>query len=106
MNHHKLLSVRQQTNILGLNRSSLYYVPKGESEYNMLLMNLLDEQYTKTPFYGVEKMTFFLNQIGHLVNVKRVRRLLRKMGLEAIYPGVNLSKANSEHKIYPIYLGI
>lgn len=69
-----------------------------------MLMNLLDEQYTKTPFYGVEKMRVYLNERGHQVNVKRVRRLLRKMGLEAIYPKVNLSKANSEHKIYPYLL--
>ena len=101
---HEKLSIRQQTQILGLNRSSLYYKPIGISSYNILLMNLLDEQYTKTPFYGVEKMTIFLNEIGHHVNVKRVRRLLRKMGLEAIYPKRNLSKANLEHKIYPYLL--
>ncbi|VAW37485.1 Mobile element protein, partial [hydrothermal vent metagenome] len=82
----------------------LYYDPKGESEYNIVLMNLLDEQYTKTPFYGVEKMTVFLKEVGHQVNVKRVRRLLRAMGLEAIYPRINLSKANLEHKIYPYLL--
>jgi len=59
---------------------------------------------TKTPFYGVEKMTVYLNEVGHQVNVKRVRRLLRTMGLEAIYQKPNLSKANSEHKIYPYLL--
>lgn len=101
---HDQLSMRQQTQILGLNRSSLYYKPIGISQYNILLMNLLDEQYTKTPFYGVEKMTIFLNEIGHHVNVKRVRRLLRKMGLMAIYPKKNLSKANLDHKIYPYLL--
>ena len=101
---HNQLSIRQQTQMLGLNRSSLYYQPIGISAYNLLLMNLLDEQYTKTPFYGVEKMTIFLNEIGHHVNVKRVRRLLRMMGLEAIYPKTNLSKANKEHKIYPYLL--
>jgi putative transposase len=69
-----------------------------------MLMNLLDEQYTMTPFYGVEKMTVYLNETGHSVNVKRVRRLLRKMGLEAIYPKPNLSKANSEHKVFPYLL--
>lgn len=102
--NHDQLSIRQQTQILGLNRSSLYYNPIGISQYNILLMHLLDEQYTKTPFYGVEKMTIFLNEIGHHVNVKRVRRLLRKMGLMAIYPKKNLSKANLEHKIYPYLL--
>lgn len=69
-----------------------------------MLMNLLDEQYTKTPFYGVQKMAVYLNEQGYLVNVKRVRRLLRKMGLEAIYPKPNLSKANLEHKKYPYLL--
>jgi len=102
--NHDQLSIRQQTQILGLNRSSLYYNPIGISQYNILLMHLLDEHYTKTPFYGVEKMTIFLNEIGHHVNVKRVRRLLRKMGLMAIYPKKNLSKANLEHKIYPYLL--
>jgi putative transposase len=96
--------MRQQTQLLQINRSSLYYVPVGESEYNIMLMNLLDEQYTRTPFYSVEKMTVYLNDEGHSVNVKRVRRLLRKMGLETIYPKINLSKANAEHKIYPYLL--
>ena len=96
--------MRQQTQLLEINRSSLYYKPMGETEYNIMLMNLLDEQYTKTPFYGVEKMAVYLNEIGYVVNVKRVRRLLRAMGLEAIYQKPNLSKANSEHKIYPYLL--
>lgn len=98
------LSMRQQATLLQINRSSLYCKPVGESEYNIMLMNWLDEQYTKTPFYGVEKMVVYLNDMGHAVNVKRVRRLLRAMGLEAIYQKPNLSKANSEHKIYPYLL--
>ncbi len=96
--------MRQQCELLNINRSSLYYVPVEESAFNIMLMNLLDEQYTKTPFYGVEKMTVYLNEEGHQVNVKRVRRLLRKMGLEAVYPKPNLSKANSEHKKFPYLL--
>jgi putative transposase len=67
-------------------------------------MNKLDEQYTKTPFYGVLKMTECLRNLGHEVNVKRVRRLLRQMGLEAIYPKPNLSRTHPEHKIYPYLL--
>ena len=102
--NHKDLSIRQQTSLLGLSRSSLYYRPKGVSDYNMQLMNLLDEQYTKTPYYGVEKMTLFLKEAGHQVNVKRVRRLLRMMGLEAIYPRPNTSKADTEHQKYPYLL--
>jgi len=98
------LSIRQQCKLLGLNRSGLYYVPTGESDYNVMLMNKLDEQYTKTPFYGVEKMTEYLDSIGYQVNVKRVRRLLREMGLEAIYPKPNLSKLNPAHKVFPYLL--
>ena len=82
----------------------MYYVTTGESDYNILLMNKLDEQYTLTPFYGVNKMTEYLNQLGYQVNVKRVRRLLRTMGLEAIYPKPNLSKQNPDNKVYPYLL--
>jgi len=70
------LSLRRQCHLLGLNWSSLYYQPKGESALNLLLMKELDEQYTRTPFYGVGKMTECLRQLGHPVNEKRVRRLL------------------------------
>lgn len=100
----KELSIRRQCELLALNRSSLYYRPTGESDLNLQLMNMLDEQYTRTPFYGVCKMTEYLRQSGHQVNEKRVRRLLRKMGLEAVYPKPNLSKPNPEHKIYPYLL--
>lgn len=82
----------------------MYYVTSGESDYNIMLMNKLDEQYTETPFYGVNKMTEYLNQLGYQVNVKRVRRLLRTMGLEAIYPKPDLSKRNPENKVYPYLL--
>jgi len=99
-----MLSVRRQCELLGLNRSSLYYLPTGESDFNLLLMNKLDEQYTRTPFYGVCKMTEYLCQLGHEVNEKRVRRLLRKMGLEAVYPKPNLSKRHPEHKVFPYLL--
>jgi putative transposase len=89
---------------LDLNRSSLYYQSVGESEENLQLMRLLDEQYMKTPCYGVLKMTAYLKQLGYEVNVKRVRRLLRLMGLEAVYQKPNTSKANPEHKVYPYLL--
>ena len=78
------LSLRRQCHLLGLNWSSLYYQPKGESELNRLLMNALDEPYTRTPFYGVCNMTAHLRQGGYAVNEKRVRRLLRQMGLEVV----------------------
>jgi putative transposase len=67
-------------------------------------MRLIDEEYTKYPIYGIEKMTAVLRRQGHLVNPKRIRRLMRLMGLEAIYPKPNLSKPIKEHKIYPYLL--
>jgi putative transposase len=75
-----------------------------ETEENLALMRLLDEQYTQTPFYGVRRMTEWLRQEGHQVNAKRVRRLLRKMGLWAIYPGPSTSKPAPGHRIYPYLL--
>jgi putative transposase len=69
-----------------------------------MLMHELDKQYTETPFYGVLKMTEDLRLLGHLVIVKRVRGLLRKMGLEAVYPKPKLSQANPEHKVFPYLL--
>ena len=100
----KQLSIRQQCLLLGLNRSSLYYQVADESSLNLHLMRLLDEQYTRTPFYGVLRMEAYLRTLGYDVNVKRVRRLMREMGLEAIYQKPNLSKAISEHKVYPYLL--
>jgi putative transposase len=90
--------------LIGLPRASLYYEPAGESAENLLLMRLLDERYTRRPFYGVLKMTAWLRENGHLVNCKRVRRLLRLMGLEAIYPKPRLSLASPGHQIYPCLL--
>jgi putative transposase len=75
-----------------------------ESAENLQLMRLLDEQYTRTPFYGVRRMKHWLNQQGYGVNVKRVRRLLRDMGLEAIYPKPRLSQPGPGHRIYPYRL--
>lgn len=67
-------------------------------------MRLLDKQYLDTPYYGIRRMQWFLGQKGHQVNHKKVARLLRLMGLEAVYPKPNLSKANPAHKIYPYLL--
>ncbi len=97
-------SLRRQCGLLGLNRSSLYYAPAGESEDNLHLMRLLDEQYTRTPYYGVLKMTAWLRSLGHEVNPKRVRRLLRMMGLEAVYQKPVTSPPNREHEVYPYLL--
>jgi len=102
--NHRKLSHRKQCRLLGINRSSLYYRPAGIDDYSLLLMHELDKQYTETPFYGVLKMTEYLRSQGHQVNPKRVRRLLRKMGLEAVYPKPKLSQTNAEHKVFPYLL--
>jgi putative transposase len=94
----------RQCQLTSLSRSGLYYEPRGESELNLELMRLLDEQYTSTPFYGVPKMTDALRKQGYAVNPKRVRRLLRQMGLEAIYRKPKLSTPASGHRIYPYRL--
>jgi putative transposase len=98
------LSMVSQTTLLGLHRSGLYYRPVERDEEDLALMTLLDKQYLKTPFYGYRKMTVFLQAEGYLVNHKRVRRLMRIMGIEAIYCRPNTSQANQAHKIYPYLL--
>ena len=99
-----MISISRQCELLGIRRSSYYYCPQKDSSYNLMLMKLIDEQYTRRPFYGVPRMTAWLRREGHLVNPKRVRRLMRLMGLEAIYPKPRLSQSGPEHKIYPYLL--
>lgn len=101
---HPQLSIVQQCELLGLARSTYYYAPVPESEENLHLMRLLDEQYTRTPFYGTRKMTAWLNTQGYPVERKRVTRLLRLMGLEAIYPKPRLSIPGSPEQRYPYLL--
>jgi putative transposase len=101
---HPVLSIRRQCELLGLNRSSWYLSPARESAENLALMRLIDEQYLRTPFYGSRNMTFWLTQQGHAVNRKRVQRLMRTMGLEAIYPRPNTTRRCLEHRIYPYLL--
>lgn len=98
------ISQRRQCQLLGLNRAGLYYQEVEESQENLHLMRLLDEQYTRYPFYGVLKMTQWLRTQHYQVNEKRVRRLLRKMGLMAVYPKPNLSRVAAGHKVYPYLL--
>lgn len=102
---HEELSLQRQGELLGLARASYYYEGVAVSAEKLRLMNLLDEQYTKTPFYGVRKMTAWLNEVKEEnVNVKRIRRLLRLMGLAAIYQKPRLSQAAAGHRIYPYLL--
>ena len=98
------MSISGQCELAGISRASVYYEPAGESEENLGLMRLIDEQYLRTPFYGVPKMTDSLRKSGHAVNPKRVRRLMRLMGLEAIYPKPRLSDPAPGHRIYPYLL--
>jgi putative transposase len=96
--------VRRQCQLLGLNRSGLYYRRVDASLENLHLMRLLDEQYTRCPFYGVLRMTAWLRHQGHQVNIKRARRLLRQMGLMAVYPKPRLSQPGAGAQLYPYLL--
>ena len=100
------IPIYRQCELLQLSRSSLYYTPCRDSQYNEQLMKLIDRQYLDTPFYGIDKMTKWLHRQGHSVNHKRVRRLMRQMGLEAVYPRRKrgLSIPDKQHKIYPYLL--
>jgi putative transposase len=101
---HPDLSVGKQCALLSISRSSFYYEPKGETELNLGLMRKIDKQFLETPFYGVRQMTWHLRNEGHLVNEKRIRRLMRLMGLMPIYQKPNTSRAAKGHKIYPYLL--
>jgi putative transposase len=102
---HPRLSVRRQCELLGLSRSSYYYEAAPESGENLRLMALIDRQYTECPFYGSRRVTAWLNlDKGEGVNRKRVRRLMRLMGLEAIHPRPRLSAGDHSHKVYPYLL--
>ncbi len=92
MNREEEISVKRQCELLEVNRSSFYYVPRQDSSYNQELMKLIDKQYMRTPFYGVLRMTAYLRRIGYQVNAKRIRRLYRIMDLQAIGPRPNTSK--------------
>jgi putative transposase len=101
---HPDLSVRRQCQLLSLTRSSLYYTKQPENAFNLEIMRLIDQIYTEMPFYGVRKITKDLQDRGYRVNHKRISRLMRLMGLEAIYQKPNLSQPNKEHRIYPYLL--
>jgi putative transposase len=102
---HLSLSVVRQCELLGISRSGLYYQPKAISEEDLTLMKLIDRQYLLTPFYGSRKMTAWLAGQGYRVNRKHVRKLMRLMGLRAIYRRPRTSKPAPGHKIYPYLLG-
>jgi len=99
------ISISRQCKLLNLSRSSFYYKsesskPEDDEKYKRLIF----EEYMKCPFYGYRKIRRALNDKGHIINRKRVQRLMREMGIQAIYPKPNLSKPAPEHKIYPYLL--
>ena len=98
------LSLSRQCQLLGLSRAALYYRPMEASSYELELMTLIDRQYLRTPFYGSRRMTAWLQTQGHMVNRKRVQRLMQLMGLEAIYQRPRTSRPAPEHRIYPYLL--
>lgn len=101
---HAGLSIRQQCRLLGIHRSGLYYKPVSETAENLAIMRVLDEQYYTTPFYGVRRLTAFLQEKGYKVNRKRVKRLMGLIGWETLYQEPNTSEPNAAHRIYPYLL--
>lgn len=98
------LTISSQCELLSLHRSSLYYVPVGESEENLTIMRLLDEQYFKTPFYGVLRLTAVLQVMGYSVNSKRVRRLMKLINWQTIYREPRTTNSEKTHYKYPYLL--
>ena len=101
---HCEISVVRQCELLDISRSSVYYSPVQVNEYELELMRLIDKQYLLTPFYGSRKMAAWLRGQGHHVNRKRVQRLMRLMGIEAIYRRPRTTRPDSGHKVYPYLL--
>ncbi len=102
---HPRLSLKEQCNILSIHRSGFYYKPRGESLLNLRLMEAIDRHFLEHPYYGVERMTDYLNMdLGYRVNIKRVRRLYKLMNLRTIYAKPKTTKRNPEHAVYPYLL--
>ena len=101
---HSELSIVRQCELLKISRSLYYYDPKGEGELNLNLMRKIDEQFLETPFYGSRQMARHLRRQGYPIGRKRIRRLMRTMGISAIYQTPRTSKPHPEHKIYPYLL--
>lgn len=99
-----MIAIHRQCELLSVSRPGFYYRPAEEGPFNLSIMRRIDEQYTRTPFYGVRRMTQWLIRQGYAVNGKRVRRLMRLMALEAVYPKPRLSLASLELRKYPYLL--
>ncbi len=101
---HPQLSITRQCRLVSIARSSFYYEGRGESPLNLRLMRLIDEQFLETPFYGSRQMTRWLRRQGYTVSRKRVRRLMRLLGVQAVFQRPRTSQPHPEHKIYPYLL--
>lgn len=101
---HPELSLRGQCELLSLPRSWIYYKAEKRDNRNISLMHLIDEIFTKSPYFGYRRITAMLRRNGYVVNGKRVLGLMRDMGLEAIYPRKNTSASSKEHRKYPYLL--
>lgn len=98
------LSIVRQCELVGISRSAHYYRPSGESELNLELMRVIDKQFLATPWYGSRQMARHLRRAGYTVGRTRIRRLMRKMGLQAIYQKPRTSAPHPTHRIYPYLL--
>jgi putative transposase len=103
---HQNISLRRQCELLGLNRSNIYYRPREGSSEKRKLLRLIDEIYTRSPFFGARRIAVVLNRmnLGFAVDRKRVGRLMEEMGIEALYPKPKLSRSAKEHVKYPYLL--
>ena len=101
---HPRLSIARQCQLVSISRSSFYYEPKGERPENLSLMRQIDEQFLKTPYYGSRQMMRHFRRRGQRIGRHRLRRLMRRMGLSAIYQAPKTSKPHPEHRIYPYLL--
>lgn len=102
---HPRLSLKKQCEVLDIHRSGMYYKPRGESLLNLYLMRKIDAQFTKYPDTGVDRMTTYLRMdLGHKVNIKRIRRLYRLMAINTIYCRPKTTIKNSAHSVYPYLL--
>jgi len=106
VNKGDAVAVVQQCALAGVSRATVYAQrqPRPVNEIDLLLSHLIDEEYTRRPFYGTRKMVVFLKEAGHIANRKRVQRLMRLMGLAGMAPGPDTSRAHPEHKVYPYLL--
>ena len=100
----KTLSIAKQCKLLSISRSGWYYEVKPENDENLKLMRLIDKQFLETPYYGSRQMTRHLQRQGYFVGRDRIRRLMRLMGIQAIYQAPKTSQPHPEHKIYPYLL--